>query len=106
MSGIVIGGKTYEVKIRGRAWILQDSYQVAHMEVDVAGAIPKIRLRLHHIEVDYSPVKVPSSGETIWLPSKAELYMDFRGERFYRLQTYTNFKLFSVKIDQQFANLK
>jgi hypothetical protein len=103
MSIIIIDGKTYDVRLRGIAWILQDSYQVVHMEMDLAETIPKIHLRLDHQVVDYLPVSFPESDSKIWLPSSAELYMDFRGHRFYRRHTYTNFKLFSVKVQQQFG---
>src|SRR5882672_530634 len=30
ISGIVMDGRVYDVKLRGRGWILADSYQVAH----------------------------------------------------------------------------
>jgi hypothetical protein len=104
MSNIIINGKSYDVRLRGVAWILEDSYQVAHLEIDLAETIPKIRLRLDHQVIEYLPVSFPQSDTTIWLPSSAELYMDFRGHRFYRRLSYMNFKLFSVKIQQQFGD--
>lgn len=103
MSMIIIDGKSYDIRLRGIAWILEDSYQVAHLEIDLAETIPKIRLRLDHQAIEYLPVSFPESDTTIWLPSSAELYMDFRGHRFYRRHTYTNFKLFSVSVQQQFG---
>ena len=104
MSSIVMGTTPYNVRLRGIAWILEDSYQVVHLEFDLAETIPKIRLRLDHQIIDYLPVSFPQSDTEIWLPSSAELYLDFRGHRFYRRLTYINFKLFSVKIQQQFGN--
>ena len=103
MSMIVMDRKNYDLRLRGIAWILEDSYQVAHLEFDLAETIPKIRLRLDHQVIEYLPVSFPNSDTTIWLPSSAELYMDFRGHRFYRRHTYTNFKLFSVMVQQQFG---
>jgi hypothetical protein len=104
MSNIIINGKSYGVRLRGIAWILEDSYQVAHLEIDLAETISKIRLRLDHQVIEYLPVSFPQSDTTIWLPSSAELYMDFRGHRFYRRLSYMNFKLFSVKIQQQISD--
>jgi hypothetical protein len=101
MSRLVMNEKNYNLRLRGMAWILENSYQVVHLELDLAETIPKIRLRLDHQLVDYLPVSVPQSDTKIWLPSSAELYLDFRGHRFYRRLSYTNFKLFSVKVDQQ-----
>jgi hypothetical protein len=104
MSSIVMDRTAYDVRLRGIAWILEDSYQVVHLEIDLAETIPKIRLRLDHQIIDYLPVSFPQSDTKIWLPSSAELYLDFRGHRFYRRLSYTNFKLFSVKIQQQFGD--
>jgi hypothetical protein len=104
MSSIVINDKAYDVRLRGIAWILEDSYQVAHLEIDLAETIPKIRLRLDHQMVDFLPVSFPQSDTKIWLPSSAELYLDFRGHRFYRRLSYMNFKLFSVKVQQQIGD--
>jgi hypothetical protein len=103
MSIIVMDGKSYDVRFRGVAWILKDSYQIVHMEMDLAETIPKIRLRLDHQVIDYLPVSFPDSDTKIWLPSSAELYLDFRGHRFYRRHSYMNFRLFSVKVEQQFG---
>jgi hypothetical protein len=106
MSVLVIDGKSYDLRLRGIAWILADSYQVAHLEFDLAETIPKVRLRLDHQVIEYLPVSFPGSDTTIWLPSSAELYMDFRGHRFYRRHSYTNFKLFSVDVEEKFGALR
>jgi hypothetical protein len=103
MSQIIMNEKDYPLRLRGIAWILDDSYQIVHMELDLAETIPKIRLRLDHQLIDYHPVSFPQSDATIWLPASAELYLDFRGHRFYRRLSYTNFKLFSVKVEQQIS---
>jgi tetratricopeptide (TPR) repeat protein len=97
---------TYDVNLRGRAWILADSYQVARLETDLVQPIPKIRLRLDHQSVEYRPVKSSAKNLQLWLPSSAELYMDFQGRRFYRKHTFTDFRIFSVDMQYQTANPK
>ena len=104
MVGLLIGLRSYSLRIRGRAWILADSYEVARLETDLAETIPRIRLRLDHQSVEYGPVRFPKSKVEIWLPSSTELFMDFQGHRFYRRHTFTDFNLFSVKIDQQISD--
>jgi hypothetical protein len=104
MIGMFIGLSSYSLRIRGRAWILADSYEVARLETDLAETIPRIRLRLDHQSVEYGPVRFPKSKVEIWLPSSTELFMDFQGHRFYRRHTFTDFNLFSVKIDQQISD--
>jgi tetratricopeptide (TPR) repeat protein len=86
---------TYNVNLRGRAWILADSFQVARLETDLEESIPKIRLRLDHQRVEYRAVESSTNHLQLWLPSSTELYMDFLGRRFYRKHSFTDFKLFS-----------
>ena len=97
---------TYAVNLRGRAWILAGSYQVARLETDLVGSIPKIHLRLDHQSVEYLPVKSSTKNPQLWLPSSTELYMDFQGRRFYRKHSFTDFKIFSVDTKYQIADPK
>jgi hypothetical protein len=103
MVAMIIGGRAYGLKLRGRAWILASSHQVARLETDLAETIPRIHLSLDHQSVEYRPVRFPDSKVEIWLPASTELFMDFQGHRFYRRHTFTDFNLFSVRIDQQFG---
>jgi hypothetical protein len=96
ISSFIVNGVTYIVNLRGRAWILADSFQVARLETDIEESIPKIRLHLNHESIEYGRVDSPNSNLQLWLPSSSELYMDFRGHRFYRKHSFTNFKIFSV----------
>ncbi len=100
MSEVQIGSNTFSLRLRGRAWILADSYQVVHLESDLAEEVPTIRLRLEHQDIEYRPVTSAGSKAEIWLPSSTELYMDFLGHRFYRRHSFTDIEFFSVKVDQ------
>jgi len=97
---------SYRVNLRGRAWILADSFQVARLDTDLAQAIPQIRLRLDHQSVEYRPIESPTTSLKLWLPSSTELYMDFLGRRFYRKHSFTDFKIFSVDTQYQIATPK
>jgi hypothetical protein len=106
ISTMEIGGRNFDLRLRGRAWILADSYQVARLESDLAEDIPQIRLRLQHQEIEYRSVPLPDKKGEIWLPLSTELYMDFRGHRFYRQHNFTNLQFFSVKVQQTFGDPK
>jgi hypothetical protein len=103
LSNIVVKNKLYNVRLRGRAWILADSYQLARLETDLADTIPAIRLRLEHMKVEYRPVAFPARQTELWLPASAELHMDFSEGRFYRRHSFSDFTLFSVDVEQEFA---
>jgi hypothetical protein len=104
MSVVELAGGNFGLRLRGRAWILDGSYQVARMESDLADEIPKLRLHLQHQEIEYRPVPLPDAKGLIWLPATTQLYMDFLGHRFYRRHTFTNVKFFSVKVQQTFGD--
>jgi len=106
MSLVQVGFSTFSPRLRGRAWILADSYQVARLESDLVDEIPKIRLRLQHQDIEYRPVPFAESKGEIWLPSRTEMYMDFLGHRFYRRHSFTDVKFFSVKVQQIFGDPK
>jgi tetratricopeptide (TPR) repeat protein len=100
ISTMIIGGHVFNLRLRGRAWILADSYQVGRLETDLADQIPQIEMRLQHQNIEYRPVILPETKREIWLPSSTELYMDFRGHRFYRQHTFTDLQFFSVNVQQ------
>lgn len=106
MSALVFSGRSFALRLRGRAWILADSYQVARLECDLLKEIPEVRLRLQHEDIEYRPVSFRNGQAEFWLPSSTKFYMDFRGHRFYRLHHFTDFQLFSVGVDQKMKDLK
>jgi hypothetical protein len=71
------------------------------LDTDLKDLIPKIRLRVEHQSIEYRPVKSPVEAAQLWLPSSAEVYMNFLGHRFYRKHVFTDFKIFSVASDNQ-----
>lgn len=101
-----INRDTYNVNLRGRAWILADSFQVARLETDLEETIPKIRLRLYHESVEYRPAQSSMNNLELWLPASTELYMDFQGHRFYREHSFTDFRIFSVETQYKISNPK
>ncbi|HLJ24881.1 MAG TPA: hypothetical protein VKT71_12285 [Candidatus Acidoferrales bacterium] len=100
-SSFVLGPETFPVNLRGRAWILADSFQIARLETDLKDSIPKLRLYLEHQSIEYHPVQSPTDAAQLWLPSSAEVYMNFLGRRFYRKHVFTDFKIFSVESKDQ-----
>jgi hypothetical protein len=106
MSVFVMSGRAFGVRLRGRAWILADSFQVARLETDLAVGIPEIRLRLQHQDIEYRPVHFEQDKTEMWLPSKSDFYMDYHGHRFYRRHQFTDFKLFSVGLQQSLGDPK
>jgi hypothetical protein len=106
ICSFIVGGKMYNVNLRGRAWILADSFQVARLEADIMESVPDIRLLRNHENIEYRPVNSSNSKLQLWLPSSTELYMDFRGHRYYRKHSFTDFKIFSVDMQYRLGDPK
>ncbi len=101
MRSYRIGTMVYPVKLKGRAWIAANSYQVLHLDADLLEPIPKIRLHSEHISVDYHPVQFQTEKLELWLPNRADVYFDFRGHRYHRRHSFSKYMLFSVDTSQQ-----
>lgn len=97
----VAGQRRYNLKIRGRAWITADNFQVARLEVDLGEPVPQVRLLTEHMSIDYQPIHFAKRNLDLWLPQSVELYLDYRGKRYRHFHHLSNFLLFSVDTDQQ-----
>ncbi len=91
----------YPVKLKGRAWIAADTYQVIRLETDLLEQIPAIHLFVDHLMIEYRPVQFQKRRVELWLPETAELYFDFKGHRYHRRHSLSDFQLFSVDTSQQ-----
>jgi len=96
-----IGGKYYPIPLEGRAWIDAGTYQVLRLESDLIKPIKAIKLAQEHIAIEYAPVQFHAPNETLWLPKTADLYVDYRGHRYYRRHAFSNFHLFTVNAEQR-----
>lgn len=99
-------GRSYDVALRGRAWIAADSYQIVRMETDLVAPLPQIRLLADHMLVDYGPVRFKNRNVEMWLPQNAEVYFDWMGKRVHRRHSFDNYMLFSVDEKQKIAEPK
>ncbi len=95
------GGDHHPIRLRGRAWIAEGSYQVVHMETDLLEPLPDAQLRREHMSVDYQLVPFPASKVELWLPQQVDIYQDFRGRFYHHYHRFSDFRLFAVDVKQQ-----
>ena len=50
-----VGGVLYSLKLKGRAWITADKFQIRRIESELVNPIPEIRLAGEHQVVDQCP---------------------------------------------------
>lgn len=99
--GFRLGNHSYPVRLKGRAWVAENTYQLLGLETDLVEPVPKIRLLRHHLVIEYRPVQFTQRNVELWLPRSAEMYLDLRGHRYLHQHTYTQYQLFSVDVNQQ-----
>jgi tetratricopeptide (TPR) repeat protein len=96
-----VGGQVYSLKLKGRAWITADKFQILRIESELVNPVPQIRLAGEHQVVEYGPVPFPRKKVQLWLPQSAEIYLDFRRHRYYRKHSFDHYMLFAVDADEK-----
>ncbi len=96
MHGYKVGGQIYPVKLKGRAWITADKFQIVRIEAEMVAPMPEIQLLSEHQVVEYGPVPFQQNQISLWLPKTAEIYFDFRKHKYYRKHSFDHYMLFSV----------
>jgi VWFA-related protein len=95
-----VKGVAHPAKLKGRAWIAQDSGEVVHLETSLMEAMPAANVRQMYLTVDYAPVPFRTLNTKVWLPQAADAYGDFGDHYTIAYHTFTDFLLFSVQTDQ------
>jgi tetratricopeptide (TPR) repeat protein len=101
-----VGGKSFPVRLKGRAWIDTQSSQIVAMESDLMRPVPEIRLLRDHQLIEYGPVDFRNNTMQLWLPKSADWYCSLSGQRYHRRHTFSQFLLFSVDDSQKIAKPK
>jgi tetratricopeptide (TPR) repeat protein len=96
-----VGALTYSVKLKGRAWITTDKFQIVRIESELINPMKPIQLQSEHQVVEYGPVPFHKKNIELWLPKTAEIYFDFRRHRYYRRHSFDHYMLFSVDSDEK-----
>jgi hypothetical protein len=95
-----VGGKSFGLALEGRVWVDPGNNQVLRLESELAKPVPEIGLTHEHFAIEYKPVEFHSTGQQLWLPQMAELYVERKGKRFYRRHAFSDFRLFNVDAAQ------
>jgi hypothetical protein len=101
MHSYKVGNQLYPVRLKGRAWITADKFQIVRIEAEMVSPMPEIQLLSEHQVVEYGPIEFHKKNVSLWLPKSAELYFDFRRHRYYRRHSFDHYMLFSVDSDEQ-----
>jgi len=95
-----VGASIYLPRIKGRAWIAADNYEVVRIETDLVSPIPQVNLEREHLVISYAPVEFQNHQLRLWLPENASVDIVFHGHRHQRVHNFTRFQIFSVDSQQ------
>ena len=96
-----VGGDLYSLHLKGRAWITADKFQIVRIESELVNPMPQIQLHNEQQVVEYGPVQFHGKTMELWLPQKAEIYLDFRKRHYYRSHTFDHYMVFSVDSEEK-----
>jgi len=97
-------GRGHPVDLKGRAWFLADSYQIAGLQTDLIRPIPEIELVADHTRIEYAPIHFDTRGLEMWLPRSAEVYSERKGKRIHRRFSFSDYFLFAVDDKQKISS--
>jgi len=100
-SAFSINGTEYPVRLKGRAWISADNYQVLRLQRDLVAPVPEINLQFEHSDIAYAPVEFANHRFRLWLPKIASMDIGYRGRRYQRVHSFSHFQLFLVDTEQR-----
>jgi hypothetical protein len=82
---------------QGIIWIDSASYQIVRMQTDLLVPQTQIGLTRNTVEIEYAPVHFASSDQTLRLPSKVLVTVNFRGSIYTNRHEYSDYKLFRIE---------
>ena len=94
-------GTAYPVVLKGRAWLAADSYNILHIETDLAKPVKQIKLDYQHISINYQSVPFSAKKEPLWLPASAEVFTKQKGHYSRQEHDFSNFMLFSTSVNEK-----
>jgi tetratricopeptide (TPR) repeat protein len=101
-----LNGKRYSVPLKGRAWIDATDYQVVHLQTDLREPLKTAGLIAQHTDVEYGPVRFKKDNLDLWLPIRAEYFVQTKGHRIHRRHDFNEYVLFAVEDKQSIGKPK
>jgi len=94
-----LGAQTYPMKLKGRAWLTVNNFEIVRIESDLESPLP--RLPVQHQIAEYGPVHFASKNLDLWLPTNVDLYFELNRQRYHRRHSFEHYMLFSVNSDEK-----
>jgi len=97
---IRINHSEYHLRLKGRAWIATQGYEILRLQTDLVAPIPEIHLHMEHLDIAYAAVDFDKPKFRVWLPESASMEISYRGHRYRRIHRFSHFQLFLVVTEE------
>jgi tetratricopeptide (TPR) repeat protein len=101
-----VNGKRFAVPLKGRAWVSAVNFQVVHLQTDLRESVKAAGLYAQHTEIEYGPVLFQKDKQELWLPIRADLFLQTRGHRLHRRHDFHDYMLFAIEDKQNIGKPK
>lgn len=95
----VVGSERHAMRLKGRAWITANNFDIVHIESDLASPLP--HLTVQHQIAEYGPVRFQQKNVDLWLPQNVEIYFELNRHHYYRRHSFDHYMLFSVDSEEK-----
>jgi len=104
LADLVVGGQTYPIDLKGRAWITADSFEIVRIESELIKGLPL--LAVQHQIAEYGPIHFARGNVDLWLPKSVDIYFELNRHRYYRRHSFDHYMLFAINSEEKQGNPK
>jgi len=103
MSEFCAGNVSFNIYLKGTAFVDPDTFQILHLETDLLKPIPELTLDAEHQSIDYGPVVFAAHNDNLWLPQLADITVHYHNKEFNERHAYSDYRLFLVETGQKIS---
>jgi hypothetical protein len=103
MSEFRAGNVSFNIYLKGTAFVDPDTFQILHLETDLLKPIPELTLDAEHQSIDYGPVVFAAHNDNLWLPQLADITVHYHNKEFNERHAYSDYRLFLVETGQKIS---
>jgi hypothetical protein len=96
---LAVRGREYPLDIAGDAWVDSETGAVVRIESDLAAPMEDIGLRILHVQINYSSMRLPGSDRPVRYPTSAYVEVETKKQHWRNIHLFTNYKRFGVSTD-------
>jgi tetratricopeptide (TPR) repeat protein len=99
LADLVVGGQTYPIDMKGRAWITADKFEIVRIESELIKSLPL--LAVQHQIAEYGPIHFARGNIDLWLPKSVDIYFELNRHRYYRRHSFDHYMLFAINSEEK-----